>query len=79
MSRARVVETANGIQEEATVDVFDQMQRRFRDKGWIETDAIISINAAYTPAEVKALLETSRFTKFTVSSNPMGLQVTASK
>lgn len=44
-----------------------------------KTDAIISINAAYTPAEVKALLETSRFTKFTVSSNPMGLQVTASK
>ena len=41
MTRARVVETDEGIQGEYPVDIYDQMQRRFRDKGWMETRAII--------------------------------------
>lgn len=41
MSRARTVETDRGIQGELTVEIYDQMQRRFRDKGWIQTKAII--------------------------------------
>jgi len=41
MPRPRTTETTQGIRGELTVAVYDQMQRRFRDKGWIETDAII--------------------------------------
>jgi ubiquinone/menaquinone biosynthesis C-methylase UbiE len=41
MTRPRVSETDHGIQGEVTVGVYDQMQRRFRDKGWIETKDII--------------------------------------
>ena len=41
MHRPRVQETEQGIQGEFTVAIYDQMQRRFRDKGWIETKAII--------------------------------------
>jgi ubiquinone/menaquinone biosynthesis C-methylase UbiE len=41
MTRNRVVETDQGIQGKFTVQIFDQMQRRFKDKGWIETRTII--------------------------------------
>jgi len=41
MTRARVPETDVGIQGDVTVDMYDQMQRRLRDKGWIETGDII--------------------------------------
>jgi ubiquinone/menaquinone biosynthesis C-methylase UbiE len=41
MTRARVPETDVGIQGGVTVDTYDQMQRRLRDKGWIETNDII--------------------------------------
>jgi len=41
MTRARVPETDVGIQGGITVDMYDQMQRRLRDKGWIETNDII--------------------------------------
>jgi hypothetical protein len=37
MTRARVPETDQGIQGQLTVEIYDQMQRRLRDKGWIET------------------------------------------
>jgi ubiquinone/menaquinone biosynthesis C-methylase UbiE len=37
MTRPRVPETNQGIQGEFTVEIYDQMQRRLRDKGWIET------------------------------------------
>jgi len=37
MTRSRVSETNQGIQGEFTVEIYDQMQRRLRDKGWIET------------------------------------------
>jgi ubiquinone/menaquinone biosynthesis C-methylase UbiE len=40
---------------------------------------ITSVNAAYTKPELKALLEKSPVENFTVSSNPMGLQVIAMK
>ena len=39
--RPRIQETDQGIQGDFTVAIYDQMQRRFRDKGWIETQAII--------------------------------------
>ena len=41
MVKPRVVETNQGIQGDFTVAVYDQMQRRFRDRGWIETGEII--------------------------------------
>ena len=41
MTRPRVPETDHGIQGEFTVEIYDRMQRRFRDKGWIETKDII--------------------------------------
>jgi ubiquinone/menaquinone biosynthesis C-methylase UbiE len=41
MPHLRVQETDQGIQDELTVTIYDQMQRRFRDKGWIETKAIL--------------------------------------
>jgi len=37
MTRPRVPETNQGIQGKFTVEIYDQMQRRLRDKGWIET------------------------------------------
>ena len=41
MTRPRVIETDQGIQGEFTVNLYDQMQRSLRDKGWIETKDII--------------------------------------
>ena len=41
MTRSRVPETDQGIQGQLTVELYDQMQRRLRDKGWIETGDII--------------------------------------
>jgi ubiquinone/menaquinone biosynthesis C-methylase UbiE len=41
MTRARISETDHGIQGEITVAQYDQMQRSFRDKGWLETRALI--------------------------------------
>ena len=41
MTRSRITETDQGIQGEFTVNIYDQMQRRLRDKGWIETKDII--------------------------------------
>lgn len=41
MVRQRVVETEEGIQGEITVRVYDEMQRRLRDRGWIETGDVI--------------------------------------
>jgi ubiquinone/menaquinone biosynthesis C-methylase UbiE len=42
MPRARIVETDSGIQGEFTVAIYDDMQRRLRDRGWIETNDIIN-------------------------------------
>jgi len=41
MTRPRIVETDQGIQGAFNVESYDAMQRYLRDKGWIETDAII--------------------------------------
>ncbi len=41
MNRTRVIETNEGIQAEATVRDFNLFQRSFRDRGILETDAII--------------------------------------
>jgi ubiquinone/menaquinone biosynthesis C-methylase UbiE len=41
MPKPRVAETDSGIQGELNVEVYDQMQRRLRDKGWIETKDIL--------------------------------------
>jgi len=41
MTKPRVVETDQGIQGDFNVTIYDQMQRRLRDKGWIETRDII--------------------------------------
>ena len=37
MTRSRVPETNQGIQGQVTVEIYDQMQRKLRDRGWIET------------------------------------------
>jgi ubiquinone/menaquinone biosynthesis C-methylase UbiE len=41
MTRSRVPETDRGIQGQLTVEIYDQMQRRLRDNGWIETGDIV--------------------------------------
>ena len=41
MFRARVPETDHGIVGEFTVSMYDQMQRNLRDKGWIQTKALL--------------------------------------
>ena len=41
MLRLRIVETDSGIQGEFIVTAYDEMQRKLRDKGWIETKDII--------------------------------------
>lgn len=41
MPKARIVETDSGIEGELTVAHYDMMQRRLRDRGWIETNDII--------------------------------------
>ncbi|OGP55055.1 MAG: methyltransferase type 11 [Deltaproteobacteria bacterium RBG_13_52_11] len=41
MPKTRIVETDSGIQGEFTVATYDNMQRRLRDRGWIETNDII--------------------------------------
>ena len=42
MTRPRIIETDQGIQGDFTVKIYDEMQKRHRDKGWIETKEIIS-------------------------------------
>jgi len=41
MPKPRKIETDQGIQGDFNVLIYDQMQRRLRDKGWIETKDII--------------------------------------
>ena len=39
--KARVPETDHGIVGQDLVEMYDRLQRNLRDKGWIDTDAII--------------------------------------
>lgn len=39
--KPRVIETNEGIQGELSVEVYDKMMRRLRDRGWIETDQVV--------------------------------------
>jgi ubiquinone/menaquinone biosynthesis C-methylase UbiE len=41
MPKARIVETNSGIEGDFTVAIYNSMQRRLRDRGWIETNDII--------------------------------------
>ena len=41
MIKPRVPETDSGIQGEFIVDQYDQMQRKLRDRGWIETKEVL--------------------------------------
>ena len=41
MTKPRVPETDSGIQGEFIVDQYDQMQRKLRDRGWIETKEVL--------------------------------------
>jgi ubiquinone/menaquinone biosynthesis C-methylase UbiE len=47
MAKPRVTETDRGIHGESTVRLYDQMQRRFRDRGWMETKPIIASGIDY--------------------------------
>ena len=42
MVKPRIIETEQGIQEPVTVEVYDQMMRRLRDRGWIETGLVLT-------------------------------------
>jgi hypothetical protein len=42
MTKPRVPETDHGIQGEFNVTAYDQMQRRLRDKGWLETNELLN-------------------------------------
>jgi SAM-dependent methyltransferase len=41
MTRPRIPETDSGITGEFTCEMYDRMQRGFRDRGWIETKDVI--------------------------------------
>ena len=41
MAKKRIVETAEGIQGEFDVAMYDAMMRRLRDRGWMETDMVL--------------------------------------
>jgi len=41
MTKPRVKETDEGIQGAFTVEIYDRFQRGMRDRGWIETHALI--------------------------------------
>jgi ubiquinone/menaquinone biosynthesis C-methylase UbiE len=41
MPKARIAETDSGIEGEFNVAIYDIMQRKLRDRGWIETNDII--------------------------------------
>jgi ubiquinone/menaquinone biosynthesis C-methylase UbiE len=43
MVKERIIETNEGIQDGLTVKDFDAFQKRMRDRGWLETDRIISL------------------------------------
>lgn len=47
MEKSRIIETEQGIQGEFNVNVYDEMQRRLRDKGWIETKKILKSGITY--------------------------------
>jgi ubiquinone/menaquinone biosynthesis C-methylase UbiE len=47
MERSRVPETDQGIQGQPNVELYDQMQKRLRDKGWMETQDIIKAGITY--------------------------------
>ncbi len=58
MVRPRIIEIDRGIQGDFKVQIYDGMMRRLRDKGWMETDPIItSMNAAYTVEEMQSVLK----------------------
>lgn len=42
MTKARVIETNSGIQNEATTKIFDVFARGMRDKGWNGVDGMIA-------------------------------------
>jgi hypothetical protein len=44
MVRPRIIEIDQGIQGDFNVQIYDGMMRRLRDKGWMETDPIITVN-----------------------------------
>jgi len=41
MTRPRIPETDSGITGEFTCEMYDEMQRRFRDRGWVETKDVL--------------------------------------
>ena len=47
MVRPRIVETDEGIQDEFDVRTYNSMMRGLRDKGWMETDHIITSGVTY--------------------------------
>ena len=42
MTKARVIETNSGLQDEVTTKVFDVFARGMRDKGWNGVDGMIA-------------------------------------
>jgi len=46
MTKQRVSETDHGIVGEFNVSMYDQMQRNLRDRGWIETKALLKSGIA---------------------------------
>jgi len=47
MKRSRILETDQGIQGQLAVEIYDQMQRRLRDKDWIGTKDIVKSGITY--------------------------------
>ena len=80
MVRPRIIEIDQGIQGDSNVQIYDGMMRRLRDKGWMETDPIItSMNAAYTVEEMQCLLKQTELKEAIVTRTSMGFEITGEK
>jgi ubiquinone/menaquinone biosynthesis C-methylase UbiE len=50
VTKRRQIETDSGIQGQFNVTMYDQFQRTMRDRGWIQTDAIIAAGITHGSA-----------------------------
>jgi len=78
MTKARVIETDSGIQGEMTVAQYDEMERVMRDRGWMETNALLesgitsgtALEIGHGPGYLGL-----EWLKFTINTRVIGLDI----
>jgi ubiquinone/menaquinone biosynthesis C-methylase UbiE len=91
MVKKRVIETTEGIQNELTVEIFDEFARTMRDKGWNNVDRFIKVGITkgnvleigpgpgYIGLEWLKQSENARLTGLEISSNMIKLAIKNAK